>query len=165
MPRKEEEGKRRGGVREEEEGRRPLAEEKLELLWEEEGRRRGSSAVGPPQGTSAPRPEVDQTSAVSPKATTYARMLFDGMFTLTGEIDLWISPSDVELRVFTIKRKMKIVLLRWMREWHKLGLICDHHGPHKQFHSCLVYTTWFTNPKNTATPCIVHRPKGELPKP
>ena len=52
----------------------------------------------------------------------------------------------------TSKRQMKI-MLRWMRERQKLRLICDHDGPHKQF----LYTTWFTNPKNTP-----QRPKGEL---
>jgi hypothetical protein len=59
--------------------------------------------------------------------------------------------QDVGLRELTSKRQMKI-MMRWMRERQKLRLICDHDGPHKQF----LYTTWFTNPKNTPP-----RPKSE----
>uniref|UniRef100_A0ACD5ZT31 Uncharacterized protein n=1 Tax=Avena sativa TaxID=4498 RepID=A0ACD5ZT31_AVESA len=113
------------------------------------------------------KPKMAPIELTTPPEQTQSitRAIFDvvrehGPLTIS---DVWEHVKDVGLRGLTSKRQMKI-MLRWMREKQKLKLICDHHGPHKQF----LYTTWFTNPKNAPAPAP-QRPKrelkGEPPKP
>ncbi|KAJ3683433.1 hypothetical protein LUZ60_013660 [Juncus effusus] len=108
------------------------------------------------------KPKMKPVELTSPpeQAQSISRAIFDvvkehGPLTLS---DTWDHIKGIGLRGLTGKRQMKI-MIRWMRERQKLRQICCHNGAHKQF----LYTTWFTNPKNTPLPPRINR--KDDPKP